>query len=551
MSTKNSYELYENDLSKIGALRATIEAAFHTNNVEYLKHAEIYELAKRQPGVIELDLPMYKPEQFGFPADAKQLASCDGTVVGRTARARKVLRRLPADQAKKSIGVIRDAVFRLGEKECLVTSAIGGLTKDFMLKMNLLIPKRHAKNACDWLINFQSFEGDIVKLYENSAALDEPEILIMVDPEWRNPEYPDGLVVIDDDTNAIAILGLRYFGEMKKGTLTLVWRTAVRQGMVACHGGIREDDFKGKKKITANFGLSGSGKSALTNRKGGVIIHDDAFVIDIKRDLSMALEPNLFDKTDRGWTEDMSFSYMNPGIIMVNGKKTPLLNDVRNPNGRTIKSRDVLGEVADSTGKPDNVVWLMKDSTLPPIVRLDDPLLAVAMGATLMTKRTAAENVTAEEMKKLVFEPFANPFRCHNLSTDCELFRELFDSGTICYVFNTGGFWNTSDTDLVDITKDLSTDMQNAIVQDTIDFEPWTILPGASVPKKGAMEKFWKDYDKFFDPMRAKTDQECRETMFDRFGQRISFLEHQMVKNLELRQQLVRSLMLPYENFVH
>jgi hypothetical protein len=37
--------------------------------------------------------------------------------------------------------------------------------------------------------------------------------------------------------------------------------------------------------------------------------------------------------------------------------------------------------------------------------------------------------------------------------------------------------------------------------------------------------------------------------MFDRFGQRISFLEDEMFKNLALRQQMVRTLMLPYENF--
>jgi len=37
--------------------------------------------------------------------------------------------------------------------------------------------------------------------------------------------------------------------------------------------------------------------------------------------------------------------------------------------------------------------------------------------------------------------------------------------------------------------------------------------------------------------------------MFDRFGQRISFLESEMVRNLELRQAMVKSLTLPYENF--
>ena len=549
MSTKNSYEFFKDDLYGIGPFRATIEAAFFGNNVEALTHAQIYELARRQPAIRELDVPMYRPEQFGIPAGSPCLLSIDGDVVGRTARARRLMRRLSEDERKRYLGILREAIFDLGSKECLAAEAIGGLTEEFMLRMRLLIPKSQAKNASDWLTNFQSFERKAGERYKRSIPIEEPDILVLVDPEWCHPDYPDGLVIIDDDKNVIAILGLRYFGEMKKGTLTLIWRAAVRQSMVPCHGGIREDTYNGKRRITANFGLSGSGKSALTNRKGGVIVHDDAFVIDLDNNRSMALEPNLFDKTDRGWTEEMTFSFMNVGVVEINDKKFPLLNDVRNANGRCIKSRDVLGTVADKTGKPDAVVWLMKDSTLPPIVRLDNEVLAVAMGATLMTKRTAAENVPAEEMKKLVFEPFANPFRCHYLSTDCELFLKLFKSGTTCYVFNTGGYWKDSDTDLADVPKDLSLRLQQAIVADEIEFEPWKILTGASVPKPGAMDNVWPDYDNLFDPHRTIEQDKCCDEMFDRFGQRISFLEGEMVKNLELRQNLVTSLMLPYENF--
>ncbi|MEA1996087.1 MAG: phosphoenolpyruvate carboxykinase (ATP), partial [Gemmatimonadota bacterium] len=447
MSTKNTYDFFKDDLYRVGPFRATIEAAFYGNNVERMKNAQIYELARRQPGVIELDIPMYRPEQFGIKAGSPALLGFDGSIVGRTAKSRRVMSRTGEPERRKYLSVLREAVFEMGERECIFTSAIGGLTDEFMVRMKLLIPKRYAKNAFDWLTNFQAFESEAVKLYERSQAVDEPDILILMDPEWRHPDYPVGLVVIDDDVNAIAILGLRYFGELKKGTLTLIWRCAVRQNMVPCHGGIREDIYNGRKVVTANFGLSGSGKSALTNRKGGVIIHDDAFVIDLEGNRSMALEPSLFDKTDRGWTEEMAFSYMNCGLSVIDRKKIPLLNDVRNANGRCIKSRDVLGTVSNKTERPDLVVWLMKDSTLPPITRLDDPVLAVAMGATLMTKRSAAENVSAEEMKRLVFEPFANPFRCHHLSTDCELFLRLFKSGTKCFVFNTGGYWKNSDTD--------------------------------------------------------------------------------------------------------
>ena len=70
------------------------------------------------------------------------------------------MRRINEAERKKLLGLLREAIFDLGQKECLVTSGIGGLTEEFMLKMHLLIPKRHAKNAADWLTNFQSFEGE-------------------------------------------------------------------------------------------------------------------------------------------------------------------------------------------------------------------------------------------------------------------------------------------------------------------------------------------------------------------------------------------------------
>jgi phosphoenolpyruvate carboxykinase (ATP) len=44
------------------------------------------------------------------------------------------------------------------------------------------------------------------------------------------------------------------------------------------------------------------------------------------------------------------------------------------------------------------------------------------MGAALMTQRNRAENVAEDELNKLVFEPFANPFRVYELYRDVEAF---------------------------------------------------------------------------------------------------------------------------------
>ena len=61
------------------------------------------------------------------------------------------------------------------------------------------------------------------------------------------------------ETNCAAILGMRYFGEHKKGTLTLAWAIANRNGYASCHGGQKEYTLAdGHKFVSAVFGLSGS-----------------------------------------------------------------------------------------------------------------------------------------------------------------------------------------------------------------------------------------------------------------------------------------------------
>ncbi len=39
----------------------------------------------------------------------------------------------------------------------------------------------------------------------------------------------------------------------------------------------------------------------------------------------------------------------------------------------------------------------MKDDSLPPIIKINDPVLAASFGATLATKRSDAENITTKK----------------------------------------------------------------------------------------------------------------------------------------------------------
>jgi len=400
--------------------RAYVESAFHSNSVSRTSAADLYKLAVKQPEIVISSEPMYHPEQFGLPKNAKILISNDGGIVGRTARARRLVREMGKER-DKYLGILGEAIYHFNRRPGLWIEGIVGLHPDFMVKAHLLSPETDAKNMLDWAINFSPWMKPWTDLYKKSRQLDEPDILVFADPEWSHPDFPNGLVIIDEDQNCIVILGLRYFGERKKGTLTLAWTMGVRQNMVACHGGVKTI---GNKPPVAVFGLSGSGKSSITNSHDHAgtlkknekvnVVHDDAFLIDLENNFSIALEPTLFDKTDAVEFNDPIIKYFysaqNVGTTMPpDGERKMVFEDIRNDNGRCLKSRDMFNH-ADSCERPGMVIWLQKDTSLPPICKVNTVGLAVAMGASLSTLRAkGVENIDPEELSKLVIEPFANP----------------------------------------------------------------------------------------------------------------------------------------------
>lgn len=511
--------------------RAFVEGAFFANSVKKTTMAELYELACLQPEVVKTAHPMWRPEQFGLPKDAKVLISNDGGTMGRTARARRLVREFSKPDADKYISILGEAIYFLNRKPCLWLEGIVGLHPDFMAKAHLLSPRSDAKNMLDWGINFTPFIEPYIAQYEKSRKLDEPDIMVIADPEWENKDFPNGLVIIEEATNTIAILGLRYFGERKKGTLTLAWTMGVRQNMVACHGGIKTI---GNKPPIAVFGLSGSGKSSITNshdHEGTLtkdekvsVVHDDAFLIDLEHDYTIALEPTLFDKTDAVKFDDPTIPYFysaqNVGVTRTDGEVKMVCEDVRNLNGRCLKSRDMFNH-SNYCKQPGMVVWLQKDTSLPPISRVNAPELAVAMGASLSTLRAkGVENVDAKELAKLVIEPFANPFRVHPLITDCEQFHKLFKMGCECYIMNTHAFGLPDE--LVDIPKELSLAIVTHLVRGNIEWRDWRVFSGLALPKNGN-ELFGTSFDRKYKPTRGK---EYLGFLRDRMQDRITFMSN-------------------------
>lgn len=501
------------------AIRTTVESVMYSNNVEHISSIEeAYHMAKNSLGTIITDLPVYEPEKVGIPKGAKVLLFNDGEITGRYAPARVILGSDGVDE-KKYAGIAREAAFHARYKKLYHAEAYIGLHEDFMVKAHLVIQEGYENTLYNWLLNFQYLSDQYKKMYEASKEYPEGDIMILSLPDYYPKGHEDGLALFDSEHNTLLLCGMRYFGEHKKGTLTLAWGTANRNGFASCHGGLKRYNLANGAFTVGVFGLSGSGKSTLTHNTHGdrydiSILHDDAYVISEEDASSVALEPSYFDKTQDYPMADSANKYLltvqNCGATLDEDGKVVLVNeDIRNGNGRAIKSQLWTKNRINKIDEPvDAIIWLMKDSTLPPIVKLADPILASVMGATLATKRSTAERLAkGVDMNALVIEPYANPFRTYPLSHDYLKFKELFSERNIdCYIFNTGAFIEK------DIPKEVTLGLLEQLVEDRLTFVGMKDLDGIEVAK---VEGFAPDME----------DPSYRKMWMKSLDYRISFLE--------------------------
>lgn len=484
MATRRTFqtETIRKSNEALSPLKSIVETAFYGNNVHKVKTlAEAYERAHDAPNTVVLDQVVENTKEIGLPDDAKVLVDNGSSIVGRTARARRIYGKDPAED-KKLLKIAMDAVYEGSYFPFIAGDALVGLDEEFMVRAHLMISEEYPSNLYSWLVNFQVFDDEYAKRYKNSKEYEENDIYIYADPNWKHPDFPDGLAYFDTNHNVAIILGLQYFGELKKGTLTLGWGTAARQGYAVSHGGLK--DFKkedGSHHVASFYGLSGSGKSTLTHAKHDgkyeiVVLHDDAFIIDQEKGTTIALEPAYFDKTNdypTGHRElDYSVTVQNVGVTLdEKGNKVLVTEDLRNGNGRTVKSRYSTPNRVDKVTEPINsIYWIMKDETLPPIVRIKDPTLASSMGCTLVTTRTSAENV--KNVGEVVVSPYANPFRVYPLVDDYEAFKDLFEKGVECYIINTGKFMGK------DIPPAVTLSVIEANVDGTADYQQFGSIEG-------------------------------------------------------------------------
>ncbi len=459
--------------------RTIIETAFYKNNVIKVNTLEeAYYLAKNSPGTIISDLEIYRPLDLGLPEDAKVLMFNDGVITGRQAQARRLVTK---DTLDHYANILRDATYENRYRTMYHATCVIGLDKDFSVKAHLLIPEGFENTLYSWMLNFQVLDEETRLMYKESAQISEGDIYLYSDPDFFVDGFEKGMSIFDKETNAGALLGLRYFGEHKKASLTMAWTIAQRNGYTACHGGQKRIEIKDKKPyVMGVFGLSGSGKSTITHsRHEGkydiTVLHDDAFIISNNDTSSVSLEPAYFDKVQDYPTDSPDNKYLltlqNVGATLdEDGLIVPVTEDIQSGNGRAVKSKFWTPDREYKFEEKVNAIyWIMKDDTLPPLLKVNSSILASTLGATLATKRSSAEE--GADPNKLVVVPYANPFRLYPLSHDYEKFKDLFDHHNVsCYIINTGHFLGKK------IPPSITLQAIESVVEETVTFKPFSPL---------------------------------------------------------------------------
>ena len=442
MSTKAYFPRTDIGPGKVGfsKTRSIIEAPFYGNNVVKINSLrEAYDLAKNSPGTVVTDMPVYRGEEFGLEPDAKVLLFNDGSITGRYAPARRITGKPGVDTAALD-KIVMDAVYDTRWKTMYHAEVFIGLDTEFMVKAHLLIPEGEEN-----LLDRRPRPGRRVRSQV-------PVLLQHGDQLRRHPGY----ALLRRAQKGHPDPGL---GHCQPQRLRLLPRRP--EGI---HPGRRQQ-------------VRGSCVRPLRLRQvhPHPCLHDDAFIINTDTCASVALEPTYFDKTADYPVDSEDNKYLLTAqncsaTLDEDGKIVLVTEDVRNGNGRAIKSKLWSPNRVDKIDSPVNAIfWIMKDPTIPPIVRLKGSALASVMGATLATKRSSAERLKAGvDPNALVVEPYANPFRTYPLHHDYEKFKKLVEEKNVsCYIINTGDFMGKK------VQKEDTLGILEAVVEGKASFKPW------------------------------------------------------------------------------
>ncbi|MHA6732076.1 phosphoenolpyruvate carboxykinase (ATP) [Devosia sp. A369] len=338
--------------------------------------------------------------------------------------------------------LLADAVDAMGGHAMFRQDLLAGADPRHQYGVTVLTPSAwHALFIRNLLIR----PGEMVETGSNPTA-----VTIVHAPHFkadpaRHGSRTDTVIALDMSRNIVIIAGTLYAGEIKKSVFSLFNFHAPRQGVLPmhCSANLGKDG-----EAALFFGLSGTGKTTLSNDPARPLIGDDEHgwsedgVFNLEGGcyaktirLSPEAEPEIFAATKR-------FGTVLENVIL-DDSHTPDFDDVSlTENTRAAYPIHVLPAIAKGSvgGTPKTVVFLTADAfgVLPPIARLT-PEQAVYHFLSGYTAKVAGTERGITEPQATFSACFGAPFMpLHPTVYGDMLADKLRESGASAWLINTG-----------------------------------------------------------------------------------------------------------------
>ena len=327
------------------------------------------------------------------------------------------------------------------------------------------------------------------------ASPDADAVTILHAPHFkadpaRHGSRTETMVALDMSRNLVIIAGTLYAGEIKKSVFSLFNFHAPARNVLPMHCSA---NLGPEGEAALFFGLSGTGKTTLSNDPARPLIGDDehgwsedgvfnleggCYAKTVK--LSATAEPEIHAATRR-------FGTVLENVIL-DANSLPAFDDITlTENTRAAYPIDVLPSIARGSvgGTPKSVVFLTADAfgVLPPLARLT-PEQAVYHFLSGYTAKVAGTERGITEPQATFSACFGAPFMpLHPVVYGAMLAERLRQSGAQAWLLNTGwtggGYGTGRRIDIASTRRLLTAALDGALDQADMRFDP---LFGFEVP---------------------------------------------------------------------
>ena len=366
--------------------------------------------------------------QFGAPSYVSRIRSRSAAFTKTT---------IDHEITNEDLKAIDDLIETFDRREWIQLDRWLGEDPRYRIHARLYIPKEFARIAYGW--------GELLI---EAPPDHEPDLVTINVPDW-----PERRILVDPIQRLNYLMGSDYIGETKMSFLRLwmyVWK---ERGALAFHAGSKIVRVDNHPRLMLFFGLSGTGKTTLTNQslglpRGRALLLQDDIVAWLPDGLCLGSENRgLYVKTEGLNPDNQPEIYeavTSPRAILENvwvneDGSVDFYNSTLTSNGRAVIYLEDLPNSAPTIdmSRVDQMIFITRNPLMPAIARLNPEQAAVAFMLGESVETSAGDPTRAGQAVRVVG---TNPFIIGPPADEGNRFLSMLRNASHveCFVVNTG-----------------------------------------------------------------------------------------------------------------